>query len=185
MDVDGCGQAHRLDLERVGRQLEQRLHPGVAGELGVGRLVADDAVGAGGAHHEVGQAVEATVEERGLEHHLRALLQGEPGVVVRAFELGAALGAGLRDLDHAAGRRRCRARRMSCCEHRVLVAQAEGGGPGEELVGRDHQPLDQAGLLGAALQQLVLAAQRRDQIRRAGHPDAIELEHQTECPTGV
>jgi len=68
-------------------------------------------------------------------------------------------------------------------EHRLLVGEAELAGPLQHQVLVRVGRVDEAGLLGPTVQDLVLAAQGGHQIGGTEHPGVVEEEHRLECPT--
>ena len=124
-------------LVGVGRELQQRLDLGVAGQLGVVdrvRLAVSP-----GPDEEVGPTVEAAVEERALEHHVRAGLQRRngfgmlgPQVARQCLRVSA--------IVHHAGAELL----AELLQHPVFVHVAQRGGPLE------HRVPAESGTVGAA-----------------------------------
>ena len=89
------------ELIGVRRELEQSLRPLVPGELGIA-----DAVGVAVADHEVGEPVEAAVEERRLADKVGAGLERREGLAATLGQDRGRVGLGVVDEADAAARRR-------------------------------------------------------------------------------
>ncbi len=126
LDVVGARHPEGIELHDVGRQLHERRHARVAGELGV---LHDPAAGGGIAHEEVGEAHEVGGGEGRLVDDLGIGAQCLVGALHRVGEGCGIRRPGLGDLDHLAGELV-----TVRLEHAVLVRHAQAAGALEREV---------------------------------------------------
>ena len=168
LDRVGAWHADALELLGVGRELEERGDARPTGELRVLHEVA--AVGL--PHDEVGEADEALVGERGLEHDRCAGGERRLRGLDRGLHRGGVAHVGPLDLDD--GRPELGAVGL---EHAVLVLVAHAAGALEHRVGDGFEEGVATELDVELAQEGELALRRLLQVARARDDGAVDQVH--------